>query len=114
VGDGVSGDPTDSAAADDDGAGGVTVYWRPGCPFCMSLKAGLRRSHVPFRQVNIWSDPQAAMFVRSVAGGNETVPTVTVGDVALVNPPAGTVKQLAVDAGLMDATTRRGWFGLRR
>jgi hypothetical protein len=35
---------------------------------------------------NIWENPGASAFVRSVAGGNETVPTVAVGSVALVNP----------------------------
>ena len=36
--------------------------------------------------VNIWDDPSGAMFVRSVAGGHETVPTVSIGELALVNP----------------------------
>ena len=31
-----------------------------------------------YTEVNIWKDPAAAAFVRSVADGNETVPTVTV------------------------------------
>lgn len=42
----------------------ITVYWRAGCGFCRSLLG------------------------RSVAGGNETVPTVRVGRVALINPSA--------------------------
>lgn len=65
---------------------GITVYWRPGCGFCSSLRRQLDRHGVPHRLVNIWDDPSAAAFVRSVARGNETVPTVTVGDVSLVNP----------------------------
>ena len=65
----------------------ITVYWRPGCGFCSSLLRGLERSELGFEQVNIWDDEQGAVFVRSVAGGNETVPTVRIGDeVALVNP----------------------------
>jgi mycoredoxin len=36
--------------------------------------------------LNIWEDPDAAAAVRLVAGGNETVPTVTVGAVVMVNP----------------------------
>lgn len=36
--------------------------------------------------MNIWDDPAGATYVRSVAGGNETVPTVSVGTVSLVNP----------------------------
>lgn len=66
----------------------ITVYWRPGCGFCSSLLRGLERAGLAFDRVNIWEDEQAAAFVRSVARGNETVPTVRVGDVALVNPSA--------------------------
>ncbi|MPY77641.1 MAG: NrdH-redoxin [Actinophytocola sp.] len=64
----------------------VDVYWRPGCPFCMVLRAKLARVDLPVREINIWEDPDAAARVRSVAGGNETVPTVFVGEHALVNP----------------------------
>jgi len=51
----------------------------------------MRSSGIPFTEVNIWQDPGAAAFVRSVAGGNETVPTVTVGGTAMVNPPVSRV-----------------------
>lgn len=65
----------------------VTVYWRPGCAFCIKLRTQLRLARIPYRKVNIWRDPEAAAFVRSVADGNETVPTVVVGDhPAMVNP----------------------------
>ncbi|HSL58477.1 MAG TPA: glutaredoxin domain-containing protein [Acidimicrobiales bacterium] len=70
----------------DEAHGEVTVYWRPGCMFCSSLRLRLDRAGVPHRLVNIWDDPDGAAFVRSVARGNETVPTVAVGEVALVNP----------------------------
>lgn len=64
----------------------VTVHWRPGCGFCSGLLRGLERRGLEFERRNIWEDQDAAAFVRSVADGNEVVPTVTVGDVALVNP----------------------------
>lgn len=64
----------------------ITVYWRPGCPFCSELLWHLDRSGLVFENVNIWADPDAAAFVRSVASGNEVVPTVTVGVTSLVNP----------------------------
>jgi mycoredoxin len=64
----------------------VTVYWRPGCGFCSALLRGLERSGLDVERVDIWQDLEAAAFVRSVARGSETVPTVRVGDVALVNP----------------------------
>jgi glutaredoxin-like protein len=71
----------------------VEVYWRPGCPFCASLRTRLKLARIRTRQVNIWDDPEAAARVRSVAGGNETVPTVFVGDVALVNPTVKDIKR---------------------
>lgn len=72
----------------------VTFYWRPGCPFCRTLEAGLQREGIEYDAVDIWQHPDAAEFVRSVANGNETVPTVTVGDVAVVNPPVAKVLEL--------------------
>jgi mycoredoxin len=66
----------------------VDFYTRTGCPFSLALSWKLRRRRVPVRFHDIWADPEAAAFVRSVAGGNETVPTVVVGDVVLVAPSA--------------------------
>jgi len=64
----------------------VEFYWRPGCGFCMLLRAHLDAAHLPRHEVNIWEDAEAAARVRSVADGNETVPTVFVGPAAMVNP----------------------------
>lgn len=66
----------------------VIVYWRPGCPFCSRLRADLHQAGLSVTEVNIWQDLQAAATVRTMAGGNETVPTVTVGNRAMVNPSA--------------------------
>ena len=73
------------------GPGEVTFFWRPGCGFCTRLRAGLEQAGVALDERNIWEDPDAAAFVRSVARGNETVPTVVVRGSALVNPPAAEV-----------------------
>lgn len=64
----------------------ITFYWRPGCGFCLMLDRRLSRLGVPVEKRNIWDEPESAAFVRSVANGNETVPTVVVGDHAMVNP----------------------------
>ncbi|NIH78389.1 glutaredoxin domain-containing protein [Amycolatopsis viridis] len=69
----------------------VEFYWRPGCGFCMALRAGLERAGLPFTEVNIWEEPGAAERVREVANGNETVPTVFVGPAAMVNPSVAEV-----------------------
>lgn len=90
----------DVAPALPDGLGGdaaVTVMWRPGCPFCSLLLRRLERSGLVFDRVDIWDEPAAAAWVRTVADGNETVPTVHIAGpdpdaaVALVNPSATAV-----------------------
>ncbi|MGE0307642.1 MAG: glutaredoxin domain-containing protein [Acidimicrobiia bacterium] len=94
----------------------ITVYWRPGCMFCSSLRRGLRRAGLPFREVNIWDDPTAAAFVRSVARGDETVPTVSVGTVNLVNPSTRRVLEVAANRAPallpppLPAPHRHRWF----
>lgn len=72
----------------------VTFYWRPGCGFCVVLRERLAAAGVQLDERNIWDDADAAAFVRSVARGNETVPTVVVAGTALVNPPAHRVLEL--------------------
>ena len=97
----------------------VQFYWRPGCPFCVTLRRGLRRRGIPVDAVNIWEDPDAAARVRSVADGNETVPTVFIGRQALVNPSVAQVesalREEAPDlAAQLDATSGRRWVWWRR
>jgi glutaredoxin-like protein len=72
----------------DQTASPVVVYWRPGCGFCQALTWELDHVGLETERRNIWDDPDAAAFVRSVAGGNETVPTVTIGPETMVNPSA--------------------------
>lgn len=70
----------------------ITFFWRPGCGFCMMLQRRLDAIGLDYDKRNIWEDPEAAEFVRSVANGNETVPTVVVGGEAMVNPTADEVR----------------------
>jgi mycoredoxin len=64
----------------------VTVYWRQHCPYCVRLRWQLHRARLPIREINIWEDKAAAARVRSITAGDETVPTVVIGSVSLVNP----------------------------
>ena len=77
----------------------IEVMWRPGCPFCSSLRRGLSRAGVVATEHDIWSSADAAARVREVTGGDETVPTVFVGDRALVNP---SVRQVVDAIRLVD------------
>ena len=64
----------------------IDFYWRPGCGFCARLERRLDTLSIPLAKRNIWDDPADAAVVRSIAGGNETVPTVVVGTAEMVNP----------------------------
>ncbi|MEM7273925.1 MAG: glutaredoxin domain-containing protein [Actinomycetota bacterium] len=75
----------------------VEFYWRPGCPFCAMLERDLNGAGIPLAKRNIWDDPNAAAYVRSVADGNETVPTIQVAGRAMVNPPIDDVRALLND-----------------
>jgi glutaredoxin len=64
----------------------IHLYWRPRCGFCALLRRGLRKAGIETVDHNIWDEPADAAIVRRFADGNETVPTIVVGDVGLVNP----------------------------
>ena len=82
----------------------VEVFWRPGCPYCSSLRRGLARRGVTATWRNIWDDEEARSFVRSANAGSETVPTVRIGAVVLTNPSGARVAELAGAAGSGGAT----------
>lgn len=82
----------------------IEVMWRPGCPFCSSLRRELSRAGVETVEHDIWSSEDAAARVRGATGGDETVPTVFVGERALVNP---SVRQVIDAISAADGTSRR-------
>jgi glutaredoxin-like protein len=92
------------------GSSEIVLYTRPGCPYCFTLRAGLRRAGIVHREIDIWEDPAAAAFARSVANGNETVPTVVVGDVHMVNPSARHVRTVAAQAIGLPPSKPRRWL----
>ena len=72
----------------------LTMYTTTWCGYCMRLKAQLAREGIAVEEIDIEVDPQAAAFVESVNGGNQTVPTVVFPDgTALTNPSLGQVKE---------------------
>ena len=72
----------------------VTMYSTVWCGYCQRLKAQMTREGITSTEIDIEADPEAAAFVETVNGGNQTVPTVTFADgTALTNPPIGQVKQ---------------------
>ena len=54
----------------------VTMYSTTWCGYCSRLKAQMGREGIEYTEVDIERDPEAAAFVESVNGGNQTVPTL--------------------------------------
>ncbi|MFE1950872.1 MULTISPECIES: glutaredoxin domain-containing protein [Streptomyces] len=73
--------------------GRPVVYWRPGCAYCLRLRARLGREARRVHWVDIWRDPEGAAAVRAVNGGDETVPTVVVAGRARTNPDPEWVRE---------------------
>ena len=69
-----------------EGQADVVIYWRPDCLYCLDLLLRLKFTRLRYRKVDIRKDAAARAYVRSVADGCETVPTVVVAGQALVNP----------------------------
>ncbi|GLY06127.1 MULTISPECIES: glutaredoxin domain-containing protein [Actinoplanes] len=78
--------PRPESTADAVADGRPVVYWRPGCPFCLRLRARLGPDAAQLHWVDIWQDPEGAAVVRGITGGDETVPTVVIAGEAHVNP----------------------------
>lgn len=78
--------------------GRVVVYRRDHCGFCWTLERRLRAAGVEYESRDIWADPDAAAFVRSVNDGAETVPTVVVDGTVTVNPkPVDLLRELGIE-----------------
>jgi len=70
--------------------GSLIMYSTAWCGYCRRLKAQLDRAGVPYEEIDIEADPQAAEYVMTINGGNQTVPTVVLPDGrALTNPSIG-------------------------
>jgi mycoredoxin len=63
------------------------MYSTQWCGYCQRLKGQLDREGVEYTEIDIEYSPEAAAFVESVNGGNQTVPTVVLPDGrAMTNP----------------------------
>ncbi|GAB2628413.1 NrdH-redoxin [Paractinoplanes abujensis] len=72
----------------------LTMYSTSWCGYCHRLKSQLDREGITYEVVDIEQQPDAADFVMSVNGGNQTVPTLKFDDgSALTNPSIVQVKE---------------------
>jgi mycoredoxin len=76
----------------------LTMYSTPWCGYCHRLKGQLDREGIAYDVVDIEREPAAAELVRSVNGGNQTVPTLVYPDgSAQTNPSLAQVKAKIAD-----------------
>ena len=66
--------------------GRPVVFYKPGCPFGLRLRAMLTLHRVPHTSVRFRDDEVGASRVREVNGGNEISPTIHINDRWLTNP----------------------------
>jgi mycoredoxin len=70
------------------------MYSTPWCGYCHRLKSQMDREGIAYSVVDIEQDPDAALIVEQVNGGNQTVPTLVYADgTAQTNPSLAQVKE---------------------
>lgn len=74
--------------------GTLTMYSTTWCGYCHRLKTQMDSAGIAYDVVDIEQQPEAAAFVESVNGGNQTVPTLVFPDgSAATNPSLAEVKK---------------------
>lgn len=77
-----------------------TIFTTTWCGYCARLKSQLARAGVGYDEVDIESDPDAAVMVAQINQGNLTVPTVLFGDgTAMTNPSVRQVSAKLAELG---------------
>ena len=72
----------------------IRMYSTTWCGYCRRLKSQLDREGIEYAEVDIERKPDAADYVMTVNGGNQTVPTVLFPDgSALTNPSLAQVRE---------------------
>jgi mycoredoxin len=83
----------------------LTMYTTTWCGFCKNLKRQLAKAGVEVNEVDIERDPEAAKFVESVNGGNQTVPTLLFADGStMCNPSAAQVQKKLAELAATQAS----------
>lgn len=66
----------------------VTMYSTTWCGYCRRLKLQMDQAGITYREVDIDRDPDAALFVEGVNGGDQTVPVVLFPDETTATNPS--------------------------
>jgi mycoredoxin len=66
----------------------LLVYGRPGCPRVYPVRTFLRNAEIEYTYIDIHQDDEARERVRSINGGNESVPTIVFSDGSTLTEPS--------------------------
>lgn len=81
----------------------LTLYGRPGCPMVPPVRALLDEAGVEYTYLDIRKDSDAAVRLRQLTGGFDSVPTVVLpGGRVLVEPGVTALRRALAEAELGD------------
>ena len=69
-------------------SGSLTMFSTTWCGYCTRLKSHLDRVGIPYSEIDVEADPDAADLVIKVNKGNRTVPTVVFPDGSTATNPS--------------------------
>ena len=72
----------------------VTVYSTPWCGYCRIAKRFLDEHTVPYTEIDIEADEDAALRVEQWNHGNRTVPTIDIDGTIFTNPSPAQLRQV--------------------
>jgi mycoredoxin len=66
----------------------ITIFTRPWCGSVMRVKHWLDRRGIPYTEVDITKDSEAARRVEALNGGYQSVPTILIDGVHVATEPS--------------------------
>jgi len=57
----------------------VTIYTKPGCPYCAAAKQHYKNEGIEFTEFDVKSDDSIASKAAELAGGSKIVPVIVEG-----------------------------------
>jgi glutaredoxin len=55
----------------------VTIYTKPGCPYCAAAKKYYTESAIPFEEISVTGNPEAQAALLALTKGVKAVPVVS-------------------------------------